>query len=103
MSDFVKVAKISEIPDGQIKKVEVNDQEVALINLDGDIFAVSDVCTHEACSISEYGQIDAEDVECGCHGSKFDIKTGQVIQPPALDPLPTYEVKVEGDDILVKA
>lgn len=98
---FQQVAKLSEIPDGGIKGVVVDGEQVALFRLDGDVFALSDVCTHEGCIISDNHDIQGDIVECACHGSRFKIKTGDVEGPPALEPLKKYEVKIDGDEVMV--
>lgn len=104
MANFVKVLKLSELAEGKIKGVDVSGERIALYNLGGEIFATTDVCTHMQCSLAENGMIeeDEEIVECQCHGSHFNIKTGEVASPPAFEPLKTYQVKVEGDDVFVE-
>lgn len=101
MSNYIKVAKKSEIGDGEIKRVEVDGKEIALLSSGGQFFALSDVCTHEGCLLSEEGMIEGDNVECLCHGSKFDMKTGDFVNGPAASPMTSYEVKIEGEDILV--
>lgn len=104
MADFKKVAELSELEEGKIKGATVNGERIALYNVDGEIFATTDVCTHEQCSLAENGLIeeDGEIVECTCHGSHFRIKTGEVTGPPAFEALKTYKTKVEGEDVLVE-
>lgn len=101
MAEYVKVAKVGEVPTGQLKRVSVNGRAVALANIDGEFFAVDDVCTHAQCSLAGEGFLEGETVTCGCHGSQFDLKSGKVLSLPATLPVPTYPVKVEGNDILV--
>lgn len=103
MVNFVKVAKLTEIEEGKIKGVEVGGEQIALYKIGGEIFATSDVCTHEGCLLSENHIIeeDEETVECTCHGSHFKIRTGEAASAPAFEPLKTYKVKVEGEDVLV--
>ena len=67
-----------------------------------EVFATSDTCTHEQCVISENYYIEGEEVECTCHGSHFNIKTGENTVPPAAEPLKTYKTKVVGEDVLVE-
>lgn len=98
---FQRIASKSEIADGEMKSFEVNGDKIVVFNLGGEFFALSDVCSHAGCLLSENGQIEGDLVECICHGSKFNIKDGQVVEGPAFEPMPVYEVKVEGDDILV--
>lgn len=104
MADFKKVANLPELEAGKIKGVTVNGERIALYNIGGEIFATTDVCTHEQCSLAGNGLIeeDGEIVECMCHGSHFNIKTGEVTAPPAFEPLKTYKVKVEGEDVLLE-
>ena len=101
MANYIKVATKSEIADGEIKRVDIDGKEIAVLNAGGQFFALSDVCTHEGCLLSEEGQVDGEQVECFCHGSKFDVKTGEVINGPAQEPMTNYEVKIEGENIMV--
>jgi nitrite reductase/ring-hydroxylating ferredoxin subunit len=99
----VKVAKTKEVEKGKVKAFKVGDSEVAVYHTESDEwFATSDICTHEACKLSyEGGKLEGYEAECDCHGSKFDIRTGKVLLPPAVDDLKTYEVDVQGEDILV--
>ena len=97
-----KVASKSEIPKGKVKAAKVGDQEVALYHTESDEwFATSDICTHEYCNLS-YGKLSGYENECDCHGSRFDIRTGAVLLPPALEPLKTFKVSTEGEDIYVE-
>jgi 3-phenylpropionate/trans-cinnamate dioxygenase ferredoxin subunit len=73
---------------------------VAVFNVDGDLYAISDTCTHDKSSLSE-GYVDEDRVECVWHFAKFCIRTGAVLSPPARLPLSTYEVKIDGVDVLV--
>jgi 3-phenylpropionate/trans-cinnamate dioxygenase ferredoxin subunit len=97
---FVKAAKASEVQEGQAIVVEVMDHEVALCNVGGEIYAVANVCTHDGGPLGEGTLLGAE-IECPRHGARFDVKTGVVRALPALIPIPSYEVKVEGDEIYV--
>src|SRR3972149_5039423 len=99
---FQKVASISDLRDGEVKGVKINGEEIALYKLGDAVFATGNICTHEQCVISDNYYIDGEEVECTCHGSHFNIKTGENTVPPAAEPLKTYPTKVEGDDILAK-
>ena len=103
MAEFVRVASVAEIEPGGVKRVEVDGEPIAIVNLDGEFYAIGDTCTHEEASLSE-GWVDAEEetIECPLHGSQFKIKTGEVLSLPAVYPVQTYEVKVDGDAILVK-
>ncbi len=100
MADFQKVAQVSEIPNNGLKPVQVSGADVCLVNLDGQIYAIGDVCTHAHCSLSD-GEVEDGTVVCPCHGGGFDPKTGQVVQLPPGAPVLSYPVRIEGDDILV--
>ena len=97
-----KVAKLSELKDSEVKGVKVNGEEIAIYRVGNEVFATSDICTHAECVISENYDVQGEEVECTCHGSKFNIKTGENTVPPAVEPLKTYPTKIEGDNILVE-
>jgi nitrite reductase/ring-hydroxylating ferredoxin subunit len=100
MAEFVKVASISEIAPGQGLLVNANGTEIALFNVDGNYFALSNACTHEEGPLAE-GEISGHEVICPWHGAKFDIRTGEVLGPPAYDAVTRYEVRVTGGDIEV--
>jgi 3-phenylpropionate/trans-cinnamate dioxygenase ferredoxin subunit len=98
---FVKVGKASDVPPGTAKVFEVGDRAVAVCNVDGDLFAVDDVCTHDEGSL-EQGDVDGYEIECPRHGARFDVRTGQVKALPAVVPIDTFKVRVEGEDIEIE-
>lgn len=99
--DFVKVAATKDIQPSQMKEVEVAGEKVCVINIEGKFYAIDNVCTHEGGPLAE-GTLEGYEVECPWHGSRFDVRTGEVINPPAETPQPLYEVKVEDNNILVR-
>jgi 3-phenylpropionate/trans-cinnamate dioxygenase ferredoxin component len=99
-AEFVKVAELSEIPSGRMMMVEVGNEQVLLVNIEGVIPACDDVCTHSYASLSE-GDLDGEEVVCPLHGAIFNVTTGEVVTPPAEESLRMFEVRIEGQDILV--
>jgi 3-phenylpropionate/trans-cinnamate dioxygenase ferredoxin subunit len=103
MTDFVPVAKTSEIPDPGTMLVEVDEQLIALIHAAGHFYALDDVCTHDGGPLSE-GPVDpaANTIACPRHGAKFDIRNGAALTMPATQPTRSHEVKVEGDQIFVR-
>jgi 3-phenylpropionate/trans-cinnamate dioxygenase ferredoxin subunit len=101
MSDFVTVAKTSEIQPGEMKPVRVNRRRVGIANVDGEFVAFDDTCTHEEASLTE-GELYGDVVECPLHGAAFNIRTGAVESFPATVALPVYDVRVIGDDIQVR-
>ena len=101
MSEYTKVASLSELSFGEMKMVTVDEEDILLANVDGTIHAVSDLCSHADASLSD-GYIEEGEVECPLHGSRFNLTTGEALNLPADEPLKVYEIKVEGDDILVR-
>ena len=101
MGKFVKVARKSEIADQSAKLLEIEDKRIALFNLGDRFYAIDDTCPHADGPLSE-GSIEGEEVECPWHGSRFNIKTGQVTGPPAGENVTRYNVRVTGDDIEVE-
>ncbi len=98
--EFVKVAAVGEIAPGRAKRIEVGEEAIAVFNLDGAYYAIGDTCSHEEASLSE-GDVFGDCVECPLHGAEFDLATGRPRTLPAVVPVPTYAVKVEGDEVLV--
>ena len=98
--EFVRVAAVGDIKPGKAIRVEIGDEPVAIFNVDGALYAIGDTCTHEEASLSE-GDVYGDCVECPLHGAEFDLKTGQPRTLPAVVPVATYPVKVEGEDVLV--
>ena len=101
MSKLVKVATIEEMTDQSAKCVEVEGQKIALFDVDGELYALSDTCTHRGGPLSE-GERDGTEVVCPWHGARFDVKTGTVVGPPATTGVKSYPVKVTGTDILIE-
>ena len=102
MDGYIKVATRSDIPAGSMKTMSVNGKPLALANVDGEFFAVSDICSHAQCSLGTEGFIDDNVVTCGCHGATFDVTSGKVMSLPAVTDVASYPVKIDGGDILVK-
>ena len=103
MSDFVLVAKTTDVPDPGTMLVEVGERLVALIHAAGHFYALDDVCTHDGGPLSE-GPVDPQGrtIACPRHGAKFDLKTGAALTMPATKPTVAHEVKVEGSHVLVR-
>jgi len=98
---FVQAAKLDNIPRGQVKIVSVGDEEVALCNVEGAIYAVANICSHDGGPLGE-GHLIADQIECPRHGARFDVRTGAAKALPAIVPIPTFAVKVDGQDVLVE-
>lgn len=97
---FVKVAKVSDLPRGKVMVVEVEDEDVALCNVEGEIYAIANLCTHDNGPLNA-GHLYGDEIECPRHGARFNVRTGEVKVLPAIVPLPIFDVKVRGEDILV--
>ncbi|MCS6803261.1 MAG: non-heme iron oxygenase ferredoxin subunit [Chloroflexota bacterium] len=101
MSEFRPVAKLSQLPDNSVIRVELDGEAIAVARSNGEVFACQDACTHEEASLSDGDVFDGV-IECPLHGARFDLRTGAVKSLPAVTPIAVFEVKIEGDDILVK-
>ena len=102
MSDieFHAVAKTGDLGEDEAMQVIVGKQEIAIYNLGGEFYATDDICTHAYASLAD-GYIEGDQIECPLHGGCFDIKTGKALTAPLTQDIKTYEVKIDGDDILV--
>lgn len=100
MAEFIRAASVKDLTEGQMKSVELNHRNIVLCFVKGKYFALADECTHDSAPIST-GCIENGEIVCPRHGARFDIASGNVTAPPAIVPVDTYEVKIEGDDILV--
>ena len=97
---FQRIASMSEIPPGASKVFEVGDRAVAVCNVGGDLYAIEDVCTHDGASFDQ-GELDGCEIECPRHGARFDVRDGTATELPAVVPVDTFPVRVEGGDIEV--
>jgi len=100
MNDFVKVAKISEILPGEVKSYLVENEVIAICNVEGKFYALKDECTHLEFPLSD-GLLEGETITCAHHGAEFDVRSGEALCMPAVEPVDTYELKVDGEDIYV--
>ena len=98
---FVKVAERSEIPDGKMKAIRIGTKQVMITNAGGKLYAIDNACTHVGGPLAS-GALEGHVVTCPWHGSKFDVRTGEVVRGPAPRPVKIHEVKVEGNDVLVE-
>ncbi len=100
-NDFVKVAETKDIQPSTMKAVDLGSERVCIVNVEGNYYAIGNVCTHVGGPLDE-GTLEGYEVECPWHGSKFDVRTGEPTKPPARQAVPKYEVKVEDNNILVR-
>lgn len=98
MARFVKVAERSELPKNGRTCVDVEGRRIALFDVDGELYAVDDLCTHEEAPLSE-GEVENGEIECPWHGATFNLKTGECTAPPAEESVRTYSVRVTGGAI----
>jgi len=101
MTQYVKVAHANDIPPGTKMIVEVDGIELVVVNLNGQFYAVEDVCTHDSGPLGE-GKLDGCELICPRHGARFDVRTGAATRMPAIEPAPAYAVRVENGDLLIE-
>ncbi len=101
VDDFQRMADVSEVPPGTIKIAKFMEQEISIANVGGQFYAFPNKCTHLGGPVGR-GKLTVYVVQCPWHGSKFDVRTGAVVGPPAQTPLKTFMVKVENNSIWVK-
>lgn len=97
---FVKVATLSELPPGRMKQVEVGGREVALVNVGGQVYALDNACPHQGGPLAR-GLLDGEVVTCPWHGWRWNARSGRAVWPPIDWRVGRYEVRLEGEAILV--
>jgi len=97
---YVRACGVDELKDGGVIQVVLGGDEVAIVQTEGEVFAIRDWCSHAAVPLSE-GEVDGCTIECWLHGSRFDLRTGKPSGMPATIPVPVYPIKIEGDDVLV--
>jgi 3-phenylpropionate/trans-cinnamate dioxygenase ferredoxin subunit len=100
VANFVKVAEVGELAPGDVKGVEVDGVQVALVNLEGAYYALADECSHRGGYLSE-GDVDGDLLFCPVHAGSFDIRTGRPVDSPPVEPVATYPVRIEGSEIQV--
>jgi len=101
LGDFVPAMKVSDLAEGALSAVDLRDRHILLSRIGGELYAVSGTCTHEETDLG-LGFVLEDRVVCPLHLSQFDLKTGQVMNPPAEVPLQRFNVKIEGDTIFVE-
>lgn len=101
MSDWVEVAAVDELKEGEYRVVDVDGVAIAVFNLGGKYYAIEDVCTHDG-GVLTGGKVEGEEIVCPRHGARFSIKTGEVLAPPAYEPVHTFPVRVENGRVQVR-
>jgi nitrite reductase/ring-hydroxylating ferredoxin subunit len=100
MADYVRACALADLADDSAIAVEIDGVPVCIARSEGDVFAISEVCSHADVNLSD-GEVEAGTVECWLHGSRFDLRTGRPTGLPANRPVPTYPVKIDGDDVYI--
>ena len=101
MSEFINVGTKTDFPENQTKGVKIGEVDVCIANWKDNLTAFDNSCTHAHALLSDCDIEDSE-VACPLHGARFNVQNGQAMTPPAVRPVRMHEVKVEGNDVLVK-
>jgi nitrite reductase/ring-hydroxylating ferredoxin subunit len=97
---FIKVLPEGDLALNRMREVQASGRKILVANIGGNYWAIGNICMHMGCSLSD-GTLIGENVECPCHGSTYNVKTGAIVKGPAKKPEPAYEVKIEGGQVLV--
>ncbi len=98
---FIPIARVSEIPVGEIKPVQLQGKHLLVCHTETGFYVIDDTCTHDDGPLAD-GWLEGNAIECPRHGARFDVTNGKVLCLPAAVPIISYSVRVEGDDIKVK-
>ena len=101
MSNWINIAAQAEFPPGTCRTVDVEGTPVAVFNIDGNYYAIEDVCTHEAETLSD-GETEGLEIICPRHGARFSLVSGAALGPPAYEPVTTFLVRVEAGMVQVR-
>jgi len=94
MRRWIDVAPADAVPPGEHRVFEVDDTPVAVFNVDGELFAIHDICTHDGETLTG-GPVEGTEIVCPRHGARFSLRTGEVLAPPAYEPVRTYGVRLQ--------
>ncbi len=100
MADWVTIAKVEEFSAGQRRIVDIDGARIAVFNLDGEYFAIEDVCTHDG-GILANGKLDGDEIICPRHGARFSIRTGEALSAPAFEPTATFPTRIAAGEIQI--
>jgi 3-phenylpropionate/trans-cinnamate dioxygenase ferredoxin subunit len=102
MLNDTPVAKLSDVPLNETLRVTFDGKDVLLCNVDGTVHAIEDACTHDGGALDQ-GELEGCRIMCPRHGAYFDVTTGAALTLPAILPLETYSVRVDGNDVFIDA
>lgn len=102
MTEGYVAVSVGTLRNGEKRLVHVAGRDICLIMSEDKLYALADSCTHAGCSLADAGETDGGEIECTCHGSRFDLGTGAVTTPPAAVPLERFDVRLENDRILIR-
>ena len=100
MANYVRAASVDDVPEGRAIVVDIEGESFALARVAGAVYCIDNICTHDGGPLGE-GELDGTTLECPRHGARFDVCTGRAITFPAVVPVNSYDVKIEGQDVLV--
>lgn len=101
MADWMNVACAEELPSGSCRTIDLDGTQVAVFNVEGEFFAIENVCTHDG-GVLTGGEVKGDEIICPRHGAHFSIRTGAALSPPAYEPVATFPVRVEQGMVQVK-
>src|SRR5687767_6114853 len=98
---IVLTVKAKDVNPGEVVAIEVRGVPVAIANVAGTYYAFDDTCTHEECSLAD-GELAGTTIACMCHGAECDVRTGEVLAPPAPSPVKVYPIRVSGESLEIE-
>jgi nitrite reductase/ring-hydroxylating ferredoxin subunit len=99
---FVKIGNATDVANGEMRAFDLDGTKVSVANASGHLYAFDDTCTHMGCSLAN-GELDGTTVTCACHGSQFDVTSGNVLRGPAQRPVRSRAIQVDGEALLAEA
>ncbi len=97
----IEIISVKDLAPGNMTGIEKEGKSILVANINGNYYAIGNICTHMSCTLSD-GVLKGEIVECPCHGSRFNLKTGSVVRGPALNPEPVYVLKLDAGKVLAR-
>ena len=102
MADYITIGRADEVVEGDAAAFDVEGTQVAVARVEGELYAFGDICTHQGCTLMPGGELDGTELTCGCHGSMFSIKTGEVLDGQATEPIEEYPAREAGGEIQIE-